>query len=411
MRKKALRFMVLFGVATIVMGLLAAAPALAVKPLEFGIASSKIVLGFTDYYGSSSHYSTGQRRITSIWDGMGYLEAHAIWKSSDRKEIMYAGASNYTGASNDSGELIWGPPVTIETFPEPRGSNSEVIAIDPVTWDVHVVYDYSDGTMPKIRHVAGYGDLWDSSTDVSGTIPGSYGKTVAAYGGTAHVVWHSSSGGVEKIYHAVSSDRQTWNVSDTGFFGREPNIISDADGNLYMSWRVAGTNEIFLSKSLYDPAASTWGNWSPPSMANDGTISVDFLSMAVQNSSNIYIAWQTLVDGVRSIVCAYTSDGGATWDQSVVDSHNGNGSFVSVAAGPTGEVNVAWGRGTAGIYVSRSTDGGQTWQPSTQVPESQEGRFPNLTVDHLGKMLIMWPEHIMIGRYSQSNAASFTQEK
>ena len=125
--------------------------------------------------------------------------------------------------------------------------------------------------------------------------------------------------------------------------------------------------------------------------------------MMAVSSRAVYALWeQTESDGTKSIVVGRSLNAGQTFEKPVRVNDNTTPSFhgfASLAAGPGGEVYVAWldGRetpenpGTFDVYLSRSTDRGATFGPNVRVARSAcPCCRPYVALGKTGQVFIAW---------------------
>jgi hypothetical protein len=348
---------------------------LAVKPVEFGVSGARTKIGE-----GSQTWSAGFHSLATVGDNV-----YAVWVNQG---VWYC-------LSEDGGRT-WGPMVKVSQ----TSSGGASIAVSPAG-TIHVVWDGRDagGNFIGYSRSANNGNGWSSAVKVNGSIAASWAASVAADSlGNVHVAWHSSGA---DVYHSVSADGQTWNSTKVNITpdlgGQEPSIDLDGNNNIYLAWYGDG---VYFSKSLNGGTI-----WSTPVPVSDNLYGA-YCSLAVSDSSKIYIGWESPGEGV---ICAYTTDGGGTWNLSTVDTLSDISNLgVSLAVSPNGDVNIAWRNqrnsaiGPAGVYFSRSRDGGVSW-PEV-VAASNDGSTPNLAVDYNNKALIMWGG-------SSPSVISFTREQ
>ena len=144
---------------------------------------------------------------------------------------------------------------------------------------------------------------------------------------------------------------------------------------------------------------------SQPEVAPDGTVHVAWMDSTDDESQK----------GVGEIQLSSSVDAGRTWSQPVVASAFNEtefrprnaffrfwaSSFPQIAAGPNGEIYIAYVGRPAGIkpnddgdvYVVASLDGGQEWsRPKSLADDDGDSLqfFPSLDVDSNGSVHVMW---------------------
>lgn len=177
----------------------------------------------------------------------------------------------------------------------------------------------------------------------------------------------------------------------------DPTMTVDRDGNFYMSvldWDAfggTGRSTIAFYKST-DKGVSWLGPFSVLNHTPNGIVFEDKQFITVDRSGgaydgNLYCAWARFYDGPNRILFARSTDGGFTFDDTVVigppQTSTGcpapidAGQFANPVVGSDGTVHVFWQgtvldsgstcSGYTALKQRRSADGGQTFGPETVV--------------------------------------------
>src|SRR5260370_482311 len=209
-------------------------------------------------------------------------------------------------------------------------------------------------------------------------------------------------------------------------FGSDPTLAFDSQGNVFYGYIVVFFgNGSGVNGSQMAVAKSTDGGKTYPSVSffsfengsnhfNDKPMITTDTNTASPFRDNVYIAWDAAVGGSigGGVRLAVSADHGASFAVTRVDDPSGPGRSIgaSPAAGPNGEVYVAWNDYVANAIVfNRSFDGGQTWGVPTTISaktlpfdigipaESFRGAlvYPSLDVDrssgaHRGRIYCSW---------------------
>ena len=167
-------------------------------------------------------------------------------------------------------------------------------------------------------------------------------------------------------------------------FGSDPSLAFDTQGNVYYGYIVVffgngnGVNGSAIAVAKSSDGGQTYPNVTYFSFQggsnhfNDKPILTVDTNPASPFRDHVYIAWDAASGGSTSggLRFARSSDGGATFTVTRVDSPKGQGRLIAADpfVGPNGEVYVAWNDYLANtVGFSRSLDGGATWSTPTAV--------------------------------------------
>ncbi|UCF07897.1 MAG: exo-alpha-sialidase, partial [Thermoplasmata archaeon] len=222
---------------------------------------------------------------------------------------------------------------------------------------------------------------------------------IAVFGANLYAVWQDYrddvfGGGDSNIYFTNSTDGgASWGdgvlnhndirVDDSpqGTVQEQPDMGVDFGGNIYVVWQDDRDGDWDIYFSYSTDGGTTWGdgllNNNDVRINDDGAGNIQQNpSIAVAPSGAIYVVWQDDRDGDLDIYFSYSTDGGTTWgdgfqnnnDVRINDDAMGNGLGQldpSISANST-SIFVVWsdernGTGDWDIFLSYSTDGGGTW--------------------------------------------------
>jgi hypothetical protein len=175
-------------------------------------------------------------------------------------------------------------------------------------------------------------------------------------------------------------------------FGSDPTLAFDTRGNLYYGYIVVffgngSLNSVSIKGTEMAVAKSTDGGKTYPTVTyfsfsggenhfNDKPMITTDTNPGSPFRDNVYIAWDAALGGSSSggIRLARSSDQGATFTATRIDSNNGQGLGIGAVpfVGTQGEVYVAWNDFAANtIAFTRSFDGGATWDTQSVISSKQ----------------------------------------
>jgi len=184
---------------------------------------------------------------------------------------------------------------------------------------------------------------------------------------------------IRSAYHSSDTGR-TWSIqtlsSPLGVWG-DPAIICDTNGHFYFFHLSGQPSGPFLDQIVAQKSTDQGASWSSGASIGYNAVKQNDKQWAVVDPRNntIYTTW-TLFDKYQSsnpadsshILFSKSVDGGITWstalriDQQGGDSKDSDSTVEGAvpAAGPNGEVYVAWA-GPKGLVFNKSLDAGNTW--------------------------------------------------
>jgi hypothetical protein len=359
----------------------------AIKPITFGITAAKTKVGYS--LDDQQPWSTGLHSLAVLG-----TDVYATWVNMG-KELCVAVNRNNSGFFESRDIVMTGPT---------SGYGATIAAINNSSnnHEIHLAwFDNSSGT-GKIYYSRSVNppSWWEGPYEVQGTVPAGWGNSIAAdSAGNVYIAFQSPGGGV----YVVSSDDggTTWgtplqiNTSPAG--NAAPSIATDANGTVHVGWFDNVSNKVYYAKKLN--GVQSWSD----EVAINGTTPGFFVSLATsQDGSSIYATWSRTGYGT---ICAYSNDGGTTWnaddpssEPSVVDGTSTN-SDTSIAVSPaTGEVNIAYKIGGQ-VYLARSLSNGVYWEQNVTIDDEFSGKwgpYPNVAVGADNKAHIMWKDNVMI---------------
>jgi hypothetical protein len=218
--------------------------------------------------------------------------------------------------------------------------------------------------------------VFENATNLTNNGQDSVYGQVAAWDSSVYVVWQDSvSGRNYDIFIKKSADNGTTfgepvNLSDNPGFSEHPQL-SAYGSNVYAVWadNTPGNREVIFARSS-DGGASFE---DARNLSNDASDSHNQEMAAFGDS--VYVVWADRDEQENtSIIFRASSDGGATFDETVSISGLANiGSFPKVAAYGD-DVYVTWNvigsEASDGLYFSKSSDRGSTFGDVTKLGDS-----------------------------------------
>jgi hypothetical protein len=185
-------------------------------------------------------------------------------------------------------------------------------------------------------------------------------------------------------------------------------MVVDSSGNINVAWEQVSPAQLFFSRST--DGGRTFSN--PINVSgNQGGLS-GFMTLTVDISGNIYLAWAGPYSGVDAIFFSQSKDGGATFSTPV------NVSLQTILFGPlqmavdsSGNIYLVWAA-FRDVYFARSSDGGATFSTLHFGNTSESNAYPQMALDSRGNINIVYatvkPAFVFFER-SNNGGATFSQ--
>jgi hypothetical protein len=198
---------------------------------------------------------------------------------------------------------------------------------------------------------------------------------VAAVPGSNNVyaVWTDNTAGNYEIFFKRSTDGgatfgNTINLSNNSGVSLLPRVAAvPGSNNVYIMWvdNTAGKYNVFFKRST--DGGATFGNTI--NLSNNNNVGLSFFpQMATSSSFKVYVVWADNSTGRYNVFFKRSTDGGATFGNTINLSNNNNvglSFFPQISAQDSNNnVYITWVDNTAGnyeIFFKRSTDGGATF--------------------------------------------------
>jgi hypothetical protein len=229
---------------------------------------------------------------------------HVAWRdSSTGKSISYYKRSldggNTWGASVSLGEYFWWPSITCS------GSMVFVALNDKNT----------NNTEVYCRRSTDNGTTWDTVHQISNATGRSEDPSIAAGGGSVHLVWNDNRTGIMQTWYRRSSDNGvTW--------GPETQLSTATTFSYFPAVHTSGPNvdvvfgDRFLNNfSVFIKQSSDYGvTWGVAKRLSSGLVNCAYPVLA-RNGQNIHVFYWVFNNDALYV---RSRDGGATWDSTIV---------------------------------------------------------------------------------------------
>ena len=337
--------------------------------------------------------------------------------------------------SSDNG-ISWQPSRAL--LPLPTGQFDPQIVVDPVDRQtVYASWMQNNKRDIMVARSLDFGRTWSFSWAERGQAEAD--RPVLAVRGTDVYVGFNHE---EKFFISASHDAgQTFTTAQVNPNAEPGSSLAggaaiDPAGNVYFGWTAYARHEmptrpvsIYVSRS--GDGGRTWSTLlldvsSAPPDCDAQSCETGYLGPQIALASDaagaLYALWNAGAanGGPERIYFSSSTTGGASWSQRTNVSNAALGvehSFPALAAGPAGDVRIAWmdarvkeaghpGRFLWNTYYRSSTNGGATWNAETQLSAPVRGydyilpagfRFPfgdylSLAIDGEGMTHAVWGE-------------------
>jgi len=178
--------------------------------------------------------------------------------------------------------------------------------------------------------------------------------------------------------------------------GERPFVHADSNGTVYITF---GCGNVCFVRS--DDGGETFGNVT---FANDHSGSALQPSVVVDASGTIHVSWYDTRDGLWDVYFAKSTDGGWTFSQDVKVNDDSRDypqvypPHTTMSIDDSGNIYVAWNdnrNGDFDIYFARSLDGGQSFETNLRVSDDMgyaDQLWPSMIVDKGGIIHIVWED-------------------
>lgn len=313
----------------------------------------------------------------------------------------------------------WSPPAllyqTTDQVVDPSVSTDQEGAIH-VFWVDRLSDPRNGEANARIMYSSNRQGRWTTPTDVVDMSGASAPTAAVDRTGTLSLIWHQTSGNLFRSAAPVeSADRAAaWatptNVQSTN---ASSDVVAGANGSVFLVYPGKGSSGVSFQSSA--DGGKTWSFPTTVAPAAPGSSS-DYTRIAIGPDGTLHVVWTEfqLPNGwpPDGIFYARSTDGGKTWSTPLQVAQTGFNQG-SVAAGPNGEVFIAWNgmSGVQGRYSRRSADLGLTWSDPTywSAPKSTvmtvggSTGLPGLVIDGAGIANVLFVEDNRVWYSSWNN--------
>ncbi|MFA5146197.1 MAG: sialidase family protein [Candidatus Omnitrophota bacterium] len=233
------------------------------------------------------------------------------------------------------------------------------------------------------------------------------GVSIAVSGdGNIYIAWTSKQNGKYGVYLSRSNDggmsfQKSTRINDDTLFtdchAFNPSVAVDRNGIIYVAWRYchADTEGIYFSKSI-DSGVSFGTNIRVTD--TDETTMVLTPSLCVDALGKIYIGWTDVRGYDYNLYFSRSINGGISFEKNIRINNVGECAFCipSLALDNDSNVYMAWEKGssTKELYLSKSTDCGISFGSPVRAKDgdSYHGE-PSLAISQNNDINISWNEY------------------
>ena len=241
---------------------------------------------------------------------------------------------------------------------------------------------------------------WSPAKRLTWTSADSFNPAIARDSQDAiHVVWDDSTPGNQEIYYRRSTDGGvTWNpvqrLTWTTGWSYRPAIAIDSSDVIHVVWDdgTPGNSAVYYKKSTN--GGETWSAVKRLTWTSGNSL---FLTIAVDSSEALHIAWIDSTPGNDEIYYKRSTDGGANWSAvKRLSWTSGNTWYPSVAADSGMAIYVAWTEYSPSdneIHYRTSADRGETWGAVKRLTWTSGYSFnPDVAVDSSDATHVVWDD-------------------
>ncbi len=257
---------------------------------------------------------------------------HLVWYpggSGDDKNIYYASGDN---------DGVWSNPKIV---------NSSPTHISDLLWDVspdgtvHIVWDSSQGTHDIIYHLWKDDSGWHGPTTVYNIGWASLYALRADSLGAGHLLWQLSGSSFDDSYYSYVNPSGTWSSPDRLYVPYDTeayNLILDKNDVVHLQWSYSGDD-------LLHNYRKSDGSWSERELVAPGGYNW-YNDLLIDDNNGVHLVWGNVSSG-KIFHSKRQSDG--TWSSPsyVSGGTEARTETIKAASGPGGTLVLAW---TGGGY-------------------------------------------------------------
>ena len=270
------------------------------------------------------------------------------------------------------------------------------LAVDPYGEIAYLAWEQAfDGNYEIFTRKWDARQGWLAPHNVSDNAGGSTSPTLAISNlGVLHLIWSDTTPGVRTLYHAISTNGESWPVATPipEARGSHPSAAIDAQGVLRVAWQDrASFSENFRIWTAYQEN----GAWHTPVALTDGSAQAFSPQLASQGDMTLLV-WQ---EGAQSVLAALQDD---AWKRIRIQS----GASPALAILESGTLAWAW---ETEQELTREHYRAYAWVSTTWG--AFQPRHPDLFA-HGGQIGIVWAENRTTGQqifYSYDMPATIYQ--
>jgi len=243
------------------------------------------------------------------------------------------------------------------------------------------------------------GANFSDTINLSNNIGSSFNPKIAVSGKNVYVIWQDdtgNTGGNTSIFFQKSSDSgttfsQTINLSNDTGFATDPQL-SLFGSTIHVIWRddTPGPDETFSKRSINS------GNSFSESLNISKSVDTDSINGKVYAIANkVYIVWTEgdIDEGRTSILASASSDNGATFSQAINMSNNSEFADNARVSAFGNNEYILWMQGKFNegeILFKKSSDGGATFGQTIRLSDSNNTSSNPLLLTSDGNVYTVW---------------------
>ncbi len=322
----------------------------------------------------------------------------------------------YYKRSTDSG-LNWDADTRLTNDP----GNSAVPAITVVGTFVHIAWvDNRNGNAEiYYKRSTNSGATWEAVVRLTNDAAGSYSPVITASGNNVNIAWEDERNGNPEIYYKRSTNNGSGWEPDFRLT-QDPNIservsMFSSGSFVHTVWQDTrdGNYEIYYKRSTNGGVS-----WDAVSRLTNGIEISQVASISVTGQS-VHIVWEEFLGNNQEVYYIRSTNNGANWEPEIRLTNNTADSQYPAIFSAGSSIHIVWEdyrEGNPEIFYKRSTDGGATWNNTVTrlTNDPAVSRTPSVWVT--GSALhVVWFDYrlgnceVFYRRNSSGNPVSITE--